>query len=189
MLPRIQRREFSTEPALPALPFGTAEGVYLSFSAVPSLFRPCKVLWAINFVVTAVICFETSFPFLKTWRTAKALGWGWEGVRKSHFCSPQVPGCSSSPQAWRPAWQCARDDVNQLWTCCLHSSQEGRCTTCVYRIRKAWYQAQPLPPSSWGNSKLTLALLQDPRESEGPPGSNRSPGPLLFSKMALRILT
>lgn len=82
-----------------------------------------------------------------------------------------------------------RDDVNQSWTCCRHSSQEGRCTTCVYIIRRVWHQTQPPPPSSWGNSKLAVALLQDSRESEGPSGWDRTPEPLLFSKMALRILT
>lgn len=47
-----------------------------------SLFRPHKVLWAINFVGTSVICLETSFPLLKTWRIAKGLGVGVGGCQE-----------------------------------------------------------------------------------------------------------
>lgn len=66
----------------PCRHFQHYRGAYLSFYAVLSFFRPCKVLWAIHFVGTSVICLETSFPFLKTWRIAKGLGVGVGGCQE-----------------------------------------------------------------------------------------------------------
>lgn len=126
----------------------------------PHSFDPFIFLRAINFVVILLSCLKSFPPFLKNWRKAKGIVGG-SGVCQE--ITTFVLGSSWMLLFTTCLWaRMAEDDVNQSQTCCHHSSQKGRCTTHVYIVCRVWHQPQPPPPSSWGNSKLAVALLQTP---------------------------